>query len=374
MIASAPHSLDAVAAAPASAAAEAQPWLFSARHDLGWAMAAILLPLLVYLPPYWAWGGAAVWPMYLVYVAAFATPHTWFTYAVMATPSGHGHYSRATLWVPLAMALGLVALFPLAAWLGTWAWDAFFTATVLIGYHHVWKQHLGLWKLYDRRYLAHSDAGAEKPLAWLRGAGTVAFLAPLLYVWGQPQVKVVVDKQAFTLLHPMLPEFAWALLAGLCAVVALGAVVALRPGRPGRPWPVGQFSVLAVGALSYGLAFALIAPQHFLLSVALFITAHDLQYGGFVWGFQRGRAQAEAAQGQSLDRVHTWALKGHWLPYFGAAFVFSALVVGAIAVSPEGLALALVVFHNHLHYFVDRFAWRREHNPALGRHMAGKPA
>lgn len=355
------------------AAPAASPWLFSARHDLGWALASLLVPLLVYLPPYFAWGPAAVWPLYLVYVAGFATPHTWFTYAVMATPSGHHHHSRSTLWVPLAMALGLVALLPVAAWAGPWAWDAFFTATVLIGYHHVWRQHLGLWKLLDRRYLALSDAGADGPLAWLRGAAWVGFLAPVAYVWAQPEVAVVVDKQAFTLLHPMLPPWLWGAMAGGSGLVALGALVALKPGSPGRPVPWGQLTALAVGALSYGLAFGLVAPKDFLLSVAIFITTHDLQYAGFVWGFQRRRAQAEAASGQALDRVHTWALQGRWAPYFGLCFLFSALVVGAIALSPEGLALILVVLHNHLHYFVDAFCWRRDHNPALGRHMAGAP-
>lgn len=349
-------------------------WLFGQRHDLAWSWVAALVPLAVYLPPYLLWGSAAVWPLYLVYVAAFAIPHTWLTFAVMATPSGHRHYSRQSLWWPLAMTMGVVVAFPLAAWWGPWAWDAFFTATVLIGYHHVWKQHLGLWKLYDRQLLAQAEPGAKRSLTALRWAATWGFLAPVVYAWGQPVVHVKIDRQAFHLLHPLLPEAAWSWWVGACALVAALALLSYRPGRPGRPWPVGQLSLLAVGGLSYGVAFGAVAPKDFLLSVAIFITAHDLQYGGFVWGFQQRRAQAKAQAGEGLDRIHRWALAGRWAPYFALCFVFSALLVGVISAAPEGLAFVVVIAHNHLHYFLDRFAWRREHNPALGHHMAGAMA
>ena len=53
--------------APAAAPPRADGyWLFGRRADLGWFGASLLVPLAVYQPAYWAFGHAAVWPLYLI--------------------------------------------------------------------------------------------------------------------------------------------------------------------------------------------------------------------------------------------------------------------------------------------------------------------
>jgi hypothetical protein len=193
---------------------------------------------------------------------------------------------------------------------------------------------------------------------------------PILVVWVQPQFEVVVDIQRFTLLHPVLPG--WTLLPYAAALAWFGGRTAMTLAvrkREGRPFPTGHFVLAGAALASYAAAFGLVPPRDYLLTVAIFITYHDLQYAGFVWGFQRVRAEVEHVHGTTLDRIHRWALERKALPYFGAALAFSFAVVGAIAVSPPALALVLVVLHNNLHYFMDGRIWQRKHNPLVHAHL-----
>lgn len=356
----------AAARAPADGA-----WLFGRRADLGWFGLSVLVPFAVYLPAYWAFGSAAVWPLYLLYVVGFATPHTWFTYAVSATPTAEAArwYSRRSFWLPYAATLGLVALIPLAEWGGMW--DLFFTMVTMVGFYHVYKQHLGMLKIYDARYAqVHDDPSIFAAMKPFHALCTLAFALPVFYVWLQPAFEVVVGVQRFVLLHPQLP--AWALLPLGAAMAWFGvqAVAGLAARhRAGRPFPAGHLVLAGAALASYVVAFGLVPPRDYLLTVAIFITYHDLQYAGFVWHFQRSRSAIEAEAGTPLDAIHRWAHERRALPYFGAAFLFSLAVVGVIVAVPPAVALAVIVLHNNLHYFMDGCIWQRKHNPLVHAHL-----
>jgi hypothetical protein len=346
-------------------------WLFGPRADVGWFGLSLLVPLLLYLPAYWIFGSAAVWPLYAVYVACFATPHTWFTYAVTATPTAEagGWYSRTSFWAPYAATLGLVALIPVAEWAGMW--DLFFTMITMVGFYHVYKQHLGLLRIYDARYAqVHEDRSIFAAMAPFHALCALAFALPVFWVWLQPEFEVVIGVQRFTLLHPVLP--AWALLPYLAAMAWFGgraawALAARR--RAGRPLPVGHLVLAGAAAVSYVAAFGLVPPKDYLLTVAIFITYHDIQYAGFVWHFQRSRSEVEAEMGTPLDAIHRWALERKALPYFGVAFLFSLAILAVLVAVPPAVALAVIVLHNNLHYFMDGCIWQRKHNPLVHAHL-----
>ncbi len=346
-------------------------WLFGRRADLGWFGGSLLVPLAVYLPAYWAWGSAAVWPLYLLYVACFATPHTWFTYAVSATPTADsaGWYTRRSFWTPYLATLGLVALIPIAEWAGMW--DLYFTMVTMVGFYHVYKQHLGLLKIYDARYAqVHEDPAIFAAMQPFHALCTLAFALPVFWVWLQPEFEVVIGVQRFVLLHPQLP--AWSLVPLAGAMLWFGgrtAVALAARHRAGRPFPLGHMVLAGAAMASYVVAFGLIPPKDYLLTVAIFITYHDLQYAGFVWHFQRSRSAIEAEMGTPLDAVHRWALENKALPYFGLAFLFSLAVVAVIVAVPPAVALAVIVLHNNLHYFMDGCIWQRKHNPLVHAHL-----
>ena len=359
---------------PAPAAAPTQAdgyWLFGRQADLGWFGASLLVPLAVYLPAYWAFGHAAVWPLYLIYVACFATPHTWFTYAVSATPTADAEawYTRRSFWLPYAATLALVALIPVAELLGLW--DLYFTMVTMVGFYHVYKQHLGLLRMYDARYAqVHEDPTIFAAMRPFHALCALAFALPVFWVWLQPQFEVVVGVQRFLLLHPVLP--AWALAPLGVAILWYGARTArglAARHRAGRPFPLGHLVLAGTAMASYVAAFGLVPPQDYLLTVAIFITYHDIQYAGFVWHFQRSRSAIAAQAGTPLDLVHRLALENRALPYFGLAFLFSLVVVGVIVAVPPAVALAVIVLHNNLHYFMDGTIWQRKHNPLVHAHL-----
>lgn len=352
-----------------AAARSSGGWLFGQRTDLMWFGASVIVPLALYLPPYWAFGSAAVWPLYLIYVACFATPHTWFTYAVTATPTAHGMYSRASFWGPYALTLGLVAAIPLAEWAGLW--DLFFTMVTMLGFYHVYKQHLGMLRIYDARYADFfADRTIFADLAPFHRFCVLAFALPVFWVWLQPEFEVVVGIQRFLLLHPVVPAWAIAPYAvGMAGCALATARVLVVRHLAGRPFPSGHMVLATAALVSYGVAFALIPPRDYLLSVAIFITYHDLQYAGFVWHFQQGRSRVEAGQDRPLDFIHRWAVEHRAWPYFGLAFLFSAVVVGVVVSVPPALALAVIVLHNNLHYLLDGTIWQRKHNPSLHSHL-----
>src|SRR4051812_11198826 len=77
-------------------------WLFGRKQDLGWFVWSLLIPLAVYLPAYAIWGKSSIWPLYVIYVVGFATPHTWLTYAVSLPSSARGLYTARSFWQPVA--------------------------------------------------------------------------------------------------------------------------------------------------------------------------------------------------------------------------------------------------------------------------------
>jgi hypothetical protein len=344
-------------------------WLFSRREDLGWFVFSLLVPTLVYLPAYFAFGSAAVIPLYLIYVVGFATPHTWLTWAVCTGANSEPMYDRRALWAPIASTCALVASVPLAEALG--GWDLLFTFLLMLGVYHVIKQHLGILKIYDGKYASvHGDRSVFVALKSFHAFCTLAFTMPLFYLWTLPPLHVDAGPQKFTVLHPMLPvEGLWA-YAGVTALVGAHALWVLAKRRKaGHATPTAHLALAGAAGLSFLLSFGLIAPKDYLLTVAFFITYHDLQYGGFVWNFHRNRSRHLATQEVPLDRFHRWARDGKAGPYFGLAFAFSLAIVALLVVCPPMVAAVAMVFHNTLHYFMDGLIWRRKHYADLPLHM-----
>jgi hypothetical protein len=105
------------------------------------------------------------------------------------------------------------------------------------------------------------------------------------------------------------------------------------------------------------------------LTVAIFITYHDLQYGGFVWHFQRLRGRHEAARGARLDAIHRWAAQGRFVPYFALAFAYSAAVFAVMMALPTLWAMAFVTFQTMVHQIMDGWIWKRRYYPQLQAHL-----
>lgn len=349
-------------------------WLFGRRADLGWFGWSLLIPLAVYLGPYAHWGHPAVWPLYLLYVVGFATPHTWLTYAVTLPGSARRLYDPRSFWHPLAATAVIAALVPLSQWYG--GWDALFTAVTLLGFYHIGKQHLGILRIYDAKYAqVYDDPTIFAAMRPFHALWVLAFTLPVFYVWLSPSLSVVVDRQAFTLLSPHLPG--WALTPLLVAMAWYGATTLRHLWQrrlEGKPLPTAHLVSALTSGLSYLIAFAVVPPDDYLLTLAIFISFHDLQYFGFVWHFQRQRAARLQAAGTGLDVIHRWALADQWGRYFGLAFAFSLALVGVLSAVPTTAALTIVVFHNTLHYLMDGWIWKRQHHPTLSQDLGLAPS
>ncbi len=344
-------------------------WIFGRRTDLGWFVLSLAVPLLLYLPIYWLVGSASVWPLYLVYVACFATPHLWLTWAVTLPQSARGLYTWQTFGISFAVTGAMMAAVPLTQAFG--GWDLFFTAVTMYGVYHIFKQHLGILKIYDAKYAqVHGDASVFRDLLPFHRLCTLTFALPVFYVWQMPPIEVVVGIQTFTLLTPQMPS--WLLLPYLAAMgvfLAQTVHVLLRRHQEQKPFPQGHVALALAAAVSYGVAFGLVPTKDYLLTLAIFITYHDLQYWGFVWNFHRGRSGAFAAAGRPLAFLDRLARDNRVWSYFGVAFLYSVVVILTLAVSPPTVAIALVVFYNVIHYVMDGYVWKRKHNPSLSEHL-----
>jgi hypothetical protein len=344
-------------------------WLFGRKADLGWFVWSLLIPLAVYLPPYAIWGSKAVWPLYLLYVVGFATPHTWLTYAVSLPRTARGLYDARSFWHPLIATSAIAVLVPFSQWYG--GWDALFTAVTLLGFYHIGKQHLGILRMYDAKYAqVHDDRSIFATMQPFHALWVLAFTLPVFYVWLSPSLHVVVDRQAFTLLSPGLP--AWSLLPLLAAMAWYGWQTVRHlwtRHRQGLPLPTAHLVSALTSGLSYLIAFAVVRPEDYLLTLAIFISFHDLQYFGFVWHFQRQRSVRLAAAGVELDAIHRWAHADQWGRYFGLAFGFSLALVALLSAVPTTVALTIVVFHNTLHYLMDGWIWKRQNHATLSQDL-----
>ncbi|MBC7544662.1 MAG: hypothetical protein H7338_18220 [Candidatus Sericytochromatia bacterium] len=340
-------------------------WLFGRKKDLGWFIWSLLIPLAVYLPAYAIWGKASIWPLYVIYVVAFATPHTWLTYAVSLPSSARGLYSRRSFWQPVLATAALATLVPFSQVYG--GWDALFTFVTLLGFYHIGKQHVGILRMYDTKFAqVIGDRTIFTDLKPFHDFCVLAFAMPVLYVWLFPSLEIVVDRQTFTLLTPHIPVWSLIPIVAAMAWYALRTVQVLkRRAAKGKPLPSAHLATAAVACASYLIAFAAVRTEDYLLTLAIFITFHDIQYGGFVWHFQRQRAQRAAQAGQSLDRIHLWAKDNRYGRYFGLALAFSVGLVGLLSIVPATVALTIVVFHNTLHYLMDGWIWKRQNNPTV---------
>ena len=181
-------------------------WLFGPEADRGWFVWSVLIPLALYLPAYWSLGSGVVWPLYLMYAACFATPHTWLTWAVTLPRSAHGMYRPRALWEPIFYTALLAVGVPLTHRFG--GWDLLFTLITLIGFYHVTKQHLGILRMYDAKYAQiHTDPGIFAAMAAFHRLMVLLLAFPLFRVWQLPLFEIAIGPQKFTLLHPILP--AW---------------------------------------------------------------------------------------------------------------------------------------------------------------------
>jgi len=198
----------------------------------------------------------------------------------------------------------------------------------------------------------------------------LAFALPVLYVWLSPSVHVVVDRQTFTLLSPDLPGWAITPLLAAMGWYALQSARLLWARHvAGKPLPTAHLVSALTSGLSYLVAFACVPAQDYLLTLAIFISFHDLQYFGFVWHFQRRRAERLADEGVALDPIHRWAGANQWGRYFGLAFAFSLGLVALLSAMPTTAGLTIVVFHNTLHYLMDGWIWKRQNHATLSLDM-----
>lgn len=303
----------------------------------------------------------------------FATPHCWLTWALTLPPNARGLYRPRAIWEPIGYTSLLAIGVPVTHHVG--GWDLLFTAITMIGFYHVTRQHLGILKLYDARYAqVYGDPGVFKAMEPFHQAMVLLLAFPILRVWQLPLFDIAIGPQKFTLLHPVLPEWTtWPYLVALGWYAGRAARELARRQREGKPWPHAHFLVGGVAALSYAAAFGLVPTRDYLLTVAIFITYHDLQYAGFVWHFQRLRGEHEAGRGVRLDAIHRWAREGKAVPYFALAFLYSAAVFGLMLILPGLVAMAFVTFQTMVHQIMDGWIWKRRYYPQVQVHLGLEP-
>ena len=350
-------------------------WLVDRNYDLGWFVAPAFLAFLLFLPPYAVWGSPVVVPLNLLAVAFFGLPHNYMTWAVTLGP-GRPFYQRGALAIPLSVTAALTALLPLSrvvpgTFAGYSAFDAIMSVYTYIALWHLYRQHVGILKLYDAK-LAKAEAdprvfATHGPL-YHALAGAVAL--PLVWTMQQPALPVTMGPTVFQLVHPVVPAWAvWLLGAAVAgAILQTGLRVAARvKGSAG--WPVPQLVLATVVALAYAGAFALVPARDMLLTVTLITVFHNIQYIGFVWHYHRSRAAVVFPDTPPADALHRWAAEGRFGRYMAMAAAYALVLMVIFACLGQTAALLLAFFHNTAHHLTDGYIWKRKYNPLVSTHL-----
>jgi hypothetical protein len=234
---------------------------------------------------------------------------------------------------------------------------------------HVYRQHHGIAKIYDA---VQAKRSGDRTIFADRGTLNLFFglasFGVLVWVFTHPDVRFLMSSdESYRFVHPVVP---WRLYQLYLAVTAAAGVVGLKRAiydriRAGKfvPWP--QLGLMAAALASFWGPYAVLPLSAMPLAMAIATIFHNVQYFGFVWLYERGRAGGGAA-----GLSHRLAVAGRWKGFFGLGLLFSFAVIAVYKALPHQFGTFTIYFIGVSHYLIDGSIWRGRDNRHLGPAIA----
>lgn len=328
-------------------------WLFSKKFDLLLLVLPGIYLSALYVPFFLSGMNVSyVFALYLFHHIFFSYPHM---YTGGSTVIDDLKSRRMAKWpvvgcllVSVALLCGLLAadnsgLIILGS-VVTWA-----------GIYHQFMQHLGIVRIYNRvqerrspGFLPVSDQRLiEVAFIFLTNAG-------LVWSFSQPQFEYfLLPGLKFYLHRPTLPWNGFIAYAVITTAIVLFLGYRLFVARRSErlPLPVPQILFLVICPVSCILPYAFLPEYAYALMFIMGTIFHDVQYMGFVWGYEKHKGRAPLRP----------------LRYLGRAFAFAGIMV--VIGYFTGFFGAFVTFltFTFAHYLIDGFIWKRKYNGNLPR-------
>lgn len=351
-------------------------WLLSARADLAWLFASVLVAWALFASWYFGWLSFA--SILVIWVFAFHGPHFWAThsrtYLDPAQRESRRRLLRGSLvWFAVGPAFVGLGLLLEAATGRPELHQLFFFLAAVWAFHHVVKQHFGFLALYRARH-GEFDRGELRMLRhwliwslWLPALGVI--FGNEGYLIQVPGVHAWIDAGGPEAVQQVQQLRGWVVQAadlGFVALQVLLLVWLLRLRRAGRGLNLPALLLLACCVpLTYVVLYVCRdaqRPYSYAVLVPILTTYHNLQYHGLVWHYNRRRFAADAAQqhwGHRLNR--------NFVVYAACGLAFTALTIGfehygleVLAGATAGALLLKAFFWGFAfhHYYVDSKIWK----------------
>jgi hypothetical protein len=341
-------------------------WLENASFDLV-CFHLSGLAMLLFLIPYVDKGESTIIPIYNFYLVFLGLPHNYLTWATILPPTSQKTFNMKPVWFAATVCVALCVLIPLTRGMAVNDW-----ILSLIAYFSLWhtyRQHHGICKVYDAVQAKRTGDGSvfsdRAALNWFFALGLNAVL-----VWAFTREKIeylVSADEKYTFIHPHIPWIDYQIYVAVTILVGVyafkRAVFDRRRGGKFVPWP--QISLMICALATYLVPYFFIPISAMPLAVAVGAMFHDVQYFGFVWLFERERSQELRAASVSLGLPQRLAFNNGWARYFGLALAYSFMVIAIYLSTPRAIGLTLIYFLAIVHYVVDGYIWRRNHNQYL---------
>lgn len=348
-----------------------QPWIFSARFDLGFILAPAVLVTLAALA--WPLVGSTVsetspW-LWLVLVVGVDVAHVYST--LFRT-----YLDRAEL----AARPWLYGLTPLLAWAGGsllyWCGSLiFWRVLAYAAVFHFVRQQYGFMMIYARRERGLPPLFRRIDKAAIYGAT----LYPLIY-WHchSRQFSWFVDGDFIRFDLPLLATTAGIAYGAILAAYAVKEAMLLRRGAD---FNLSRNLLLLGTATSWFIGIVLFDND--LVFTATNIIAHGVPYIALIWGYGRNQARLQGASSSflapSIARLFTWrAVPLYLAVLIGLAFLEEGLWDGLVWREHGGIfgifeklpsldasnaliwLAPLLAMPQATHYILDAFIWRMQ--------------
>lgn len=339
------------------------PWLYSKNFDLIFFILPGLYLFLCYLP-FFAFGEQYVSSFYYAHLVLFSYPHIFFMWASISSDVNGDRLSVTPVigfvFVSILMFLGLALLKEkshreLIGGMITW-----------LGIFHIFMQHLGILKIYNRVQSKRGTDGPDGKEAFLMGLaftllanlGIVASFTSTTFQYE------VFPGLMYSLPRPTIPKWGFLIYLLICVIVTMVLVYQVILKRLFRkaPLPVPQLLMILIIPLGRFLPYLFVPESSYSLIVLVGIIFHDIQYMGFVWGYEKHKLNIFAEEGIRVSPFQKFVQGDRWktvtLGYFALAGV---MAIGIVYLGPVW-GFALFSGSSVSHYLVDGVIWKHKHN------------
>lgn len=347
-------------------------WLDKRGFDLTFFHLSGLACLLLILPYFWK-GEASVFPIYNFYLVFFGIPHNYLTWATLLPASSRKTFQMEPIYGAAFICLVIAAFIPLTE--GTEMNHWVLSLISYLSLWHAYRQHHGICKVYDSIQAKRTgDPTIFKERRFMNLFFGLALNAVLVWAFTHPSIRYLLSAdEAYNLIYPIVP---WPVFQIYMATTGVFGILAFKQTVWDRwradkfiPWP--QISLMGIAILTYALPYFYLPLSAMPLAVAIGTIFHNIQYFGFVWLFEKHRAEELISINIPLPLHQRWVHQKAWIKYGTTSLIYSIAMVIFYSITPKHLGLTLIYFISVAHYVIDGYIWKRNSNilltPVLNR-------